>query len=112
MATIHLPRSLIALFPALPRRLEVEAVDVAGAIASLDRLAPGVQDRLVETGPAIREHINIFVDGERASLATALGPASVMHIIPAVSGGATDDRADSIAAPRTPLRGGAYHRQR
>jgi molybdopterin converting factor small subunit len=87
MSTVHLPRSLVALFPGLPRRCEVEASDVAEALAALDALAPGLRDRLVDTGPQIREHINVFVDGERASLATPLHPASVVHVIPAVSGG-------------------------
>lgn len=90
MATVHLPRSLVALFPGLPRRLEVEAADVAEALTALDAAAPGLRDRLVETGPAIREHINVFVDGERAGLATPLRPASVVHVIPAVSGGAVN----------------------
>jgi molybdopterin converting factor small subunit len=88
MATVHLPRSLVALFPGLARRIEVEATNVDGALTALDDAAPGLRDRLVEAGPAIREHINVFVDGERATLATPLRPASVVHVIPAVSGGA------------------------
>jgi molybdopterin synthase sulfur carrier subunit len=87
MATVHLPRSLVALFPGLPRRLEVDATDLDQALTALDAAAPGLRDRLVETGPAIREHINVFVDGERATLATPVGPESVVHVIPAVSGG-------------------------
>ena len=35
-----------------------------------------------------KEHINVFVDGERATVATPLAPGSVVHVIPAVSGGA------------------------
>jgi hypothetical protein len=44
-------------------------------------------DRLCETGPAIRTHVNVFVAGERASLETAVGGDTTMHVIPAVSGG-------------------------
>lgn len=88
MSTVHLPRSLVALFPGLPRRVDVEATDVDGALRALDALAPGLRDRLVEPGPRIREHINVFVDGERATVATPLAPGSVVHVIPAVSGGA------------------------
>ena len=46
-----------------------------------------MRDRLCSSEPAIRRHINVFVDGERAGLATALGPDTVVQIIPAVSGG-------------------------
>jgi len=36
----------------------------------------------------LRPHINVFVDGEPADLATQCAEASVVHVIPAVSGGA------------------------
>jgi sulfur-carrier protein len=87
VATILLPRSLVSLIPAAPRRCEVEAASVAEAIDRLDEVAPGVRNRLVDSGPTIRRHINVYVDGNPASLATPLGPESVIHVIPAVSGG-------------------------
>jgi sulfur-carrier protein len=87
VATILLPRSLVSLIPAAPRRCEVEAASVAEAIDRLDDVAPGIRNRLVDSGPTIRRHINVFVDGEAASLTTPLGPKSVIHVIPAVSGG-------------------------
>jgi molybdopterin converting factor small subunit len=46
-----------------------------------------MRNRLLDAGPSIRRHINVFVDGVPASLATPLGPDSVVHVIPAVSGG-------------------------
>jgi molybdopterin converting factor small subunit len=87
MATIVLPRSLIALFPAAPRRCDVEAATVAEAIDRLDELAPGMRNRIVDAGPVIREHIKVFVDGAPATLDAALRPDSTLHVIPAVSGG-------------------------
>lgn len=89
MAIVHLPRSLIALFPAAIRVSEVGGADVRAVLVALDERVPGLWDRLVDTGPAIREHINVFVDGERADLGTSVGPTSVIHVIPAVSGGCT-----------------------
>ena len=87
MATIVLPRSLIALFPAAPRRCEVEATTVAEAIDRLDELAPGMRNRILDAGPVIREHIKVFVDQVPGTLETPLPPGSTLHIIPAVSGG-------------------------
>lgn len=87
MAELHLPRSLTDLFPGAPRRLTVEADTVEGLIRELDRRWPGMWDRLCEQGPAIRVHINVFVDGDRSVLETHLSPDSVVYIIPAVSGG-------------------------
>jgi molybdopterin converting factor small subunit len=46
-----------------------------------------LRDRLCEAGPRIREHINVFVDGDRAELSTPVAPGAVVHVIPAVSGG-------------------------
>ena len=87
MAQVHLPASLARLFPGAPRDVDMDAGSVAELIAHLDARWPGMQDRLCDAGPEIRRHINIFVDGERAQLATPLPPAAVVQIIPAVSGG-------------------------
>jgi molybdopterin converting factor small subunit len=47
-----------------------------------------MRDRLLEPGPQFREHINVFVDGERErSLAAPIADGTVVHIIPAVAGG-------------------------
>jgi molybdopterin converting factor small subunit len=87
MAHVILPRSLAAILPGLPRRAEIEGATVAEVVAALDASWPGVADRLLEPGPAIREHINVFVDGERAVLATPVPSGATLHIIPAVAGG-------------------------
>jgi molybdopterin converting factor small subunit len=87
MAVLNLPRSLVALFPEAPRHLEVEADSVMSLVRALDERWPGMWDRLCEPGPRIREHINVFVDGERASIDQPLTASSVVHVIPAVAGG-------------------------
>ena len=87
MATVVLPRSLVALFPGAERRCSVPGATVAEIVATLDRRIPGFADRVLTAGPAIREHINVFVDAERAGLATPVAPDGVVHVIPAVSGG-------------------------
>lgn len=87
MADVHLPRSLVGLFPGAPRRLEAAGGTVAEVIVDIDRQVPGIRNRLVDAGPTIRTHINVFVAGERATLATPVPPGAVIHVIPAVSGG-------------------------
>jgi molybdopterin converting factor small subunit len=87
MADVHLPATLAPLFDGLPRRLDVEAATVGDVIAHLDERWPGVRDRLCEPGPALRRHINVYVDRERAGLETALGAASRVDVIAAISGG-------------------------
>ena len=87
MATVFLPRSLVALFPGAERRSVVPGATVAEVIAALDVRVPGIADRLLAPGPAIREHLNVFVDGEQAAMATPVARDAVVHVIPAVSGG-------------------------
>jgi molybdopterin synthase sulfur carrier subunit len=87
MADLILPTTLLPLFPDLPRRLEVDAATVDEAIERLDQQWPGVRDRLCERGPALRPHINVYVDRERAELGTALDARSRVDVIAAISGG-------------------------
>jgi molybdopterin converting factor small subunit len=87
VALVHLPRSLVALFPGAPRRIDASGATVAEVIADLDDKVPGIRNRLVDAGPMIRTHINVFVGGQRATLATPVPEGAVVHVIPAVSGG-------------------------
>jgi uncharacterized protein YdeI (YjbR/CyaY-like superfamily)/molybdopterin converting factor small subunit len=105
MAEIHVPRSLAALFPGLPRRVEVEGRDLAAILRALDARYPGLWERLCEPGPGLRRHINAFVDGQPATLATTVGEASVVHLIPAISGGT--DEAVATAGDGGPASGGS-----
>jgi molybdopterin converting factor small subunit len=87
MAELHLPSTLPPLFGGLPRCVEVDARTVGAAIAELDARWPGLRDRLCEPGPALRRHINVYVDRERAGLETPLAARSRVDVIAAISGG-------------------------
>jgi sulfur-carrier protein len=87
MADIHLPPTLPSLYADLPRRLEIDAGTVDEMIDRLEERWPGLRDRLCEPGPALRTHINFYVDRERAGLDTALEAASRVDVIAAISGG-------------------------
>ena len=85
--TVILPRSLVSLIPGTERRCTVDAGTVAEAIDRLDERTPGVRNRLIDSGPTIREHIRVFVDGVQAELSTPIPDGATVHVIPAVSGG-------------------------
>lgn len=84
---VKLPAVLTDLFPGAPRNLEVAASNVAEMIDELNRRWPGMRDRICDSRPAIRRHMNVFVDGERATLGTKLGPGSEVFVLTAISGG-------------------------
>jgi molybdopterin converting factor small subunit len=65
----------------------VDASTVGEAISQLNERWPGFRDRLVQAGPALRPHINVYVDKERAGLDTELDERSRVDVIAAISGG-------------------------
>ena len=91
MATVLLPRSLLALFPGVERRHELAGETVDAVLTALDAHAPGMRDRLVESGPRLRPHINVFVGNEAIRFAdglnTPVADGVEILIVPAVSGG-------------------------
>ena len=87
MAAVLLPRTLTELFPAAPKRVDVDAPSVLEVIDGLDAEYPGMRERLLDAGPSIRRHLLIFVDQERADLETAVQGGSEVRIVPALSGG-------------------------
>ncbi|MDP2349570.1 MAG: MoaD/ThiS family protein [Chloroflexota bacterium] len=86
-AVVHLPRSLVALFPDCPRRLEAVGATVEAVVRDVDRRLPGFANRVLDAGPSLRRHLNVYVAGERAALETRVPPGADIHVIPAVSGG-------------------------
>ena len=84
---VRLPTALTILFPGAPPRVQMHAATVAEAIDGLNARWPGMGDRIRDTRPAIRRHINIFVDGRKATLTTPLAPGTEMFVLTAISGG-------------------------
>ena len=84
---VTLPSALVNLFPGSVGRVELTASTVRDAMAALDSRWPGMRDRICDSTPHIRKHINIFVDGERATLDTRLSPGAEVIVMTAISGG-------------------------
>jgi len=86
-ALVRLPASLTALFPGAPRVLELPSGSVGELIDALDARWPGMRDRLCDSSPAVRRHVNVFVNGARAKLDGAAPPGADVYILTAISGG-------------------------
>lgn len=85
--TVVLPRALLDLFPEAVQRVELSSPTLGEAIAALDERWPGMRDRLCDLTPRVRRHLNVFVNGARASLDTPLPSGATVHILTAISGG-------------------------
>ena len=71
--------------------MQIVASSLDELVSALDTSWPGMRDRLLEAGPRFREHINVFVDGERVrdrgTLGDPVGPQARVVILQALSGG-------------------------
>ena len=84
---VRLSPLLVSLFPDAERLVELSACTVDEMIDALDAHWPGMRDRICDSTPAIRRHMNVFVDGKRATLETPLAPGADVFILTAISGG-------------------------
>lgn len=87
MATVFIPTMLQKISGGV-KRVEFDAKNVRQVIEELERLYPGMKDRLVEDG-AIRPNLAVAVDGEiaRMGLLEKVAENSEVHFVPAIGGG-------------------------
>jgi len=83
--TAHL-RSVIARSP-----VEVQGADVRGALFGVFQASPQLKGYVLDERGALRQHVCIFVDGERLpngrALDAPLKRASEVYVMQALSGG-------------------------
>lgn len=84
---VVLPTALMRLFPGCEREIAVSAGTVREMVEALEARWPGMRDRICDSTPRVRRHINIFVEGERATLDAPLSPGAEVFIMTAISGG-------------------------
>jgi molybdopterin converting factor small subunit len=72
-------------------RVEVAGATLADALKELQRKHPRLRGWVLDERGAVREHVNVFVNGERATLETNLGEGTRVDIIQNISGGAPDE---------------------
>ncbi len=84
---MRLPALFAALFPGADRVVSLDGETVAELIDALEARWPGMRDRLCDSTPAVRRHINVFVDGRRSPLQAPVRPGADVFILTAVSGG-------------------------
>jgi molybdopterin converting factor small subunit len=64
-----------------------EGDSVARVLAELERAQPALSGWILDERGLIRRHINVFVNGERATEETAVATEDRVEVLPAISGG-------------------------
>jgi molybdopterin converting factor small subunit/photosystem II stability/assembly factor-like uncharacterized protein len=84
--------------------LDVEGDTLREVIGQLERTYPKLEGWVVDERGAVRPHVILFVNGEKASLETSVGPRDRVHVLPAISGGAvqTQERSAPLATDIDP----------
>ncbi len=71
--------------------VDVQAGDLATAIAALDARYPGFKDRLLDENGELRQFVNVYLNDEDVRLGSGLkakvGEKDEISIVPAVAGG-------------------------
>ncbi|MDQ3380234.1 MAG: MoaD/ThiS family protein [Actinomycetota bacterium] len=69
------------------RELQLEGATVRDVLRALENEHPAISGWILDERTTIREHINVFVNGERGREDTALAPDDRIHVLPSISGG-------------------------
>lgn len=89
MPTIHLTSHLRRVGPGGP--VEVEAGTLRDALDAYFEAAPKVRPYILDDQGRLRRHVAVFIDGElltdKRNLGCAVGAASEIYVMQALSGG-------------------------
>jgi len=66
---------------------ELEGETVIDLLRALERLHPNTSGWILDERGLVRRHINVFINGERATGASAVGAGDVIDVLPAITGG-------------------------
>jgi sulfur-carrier protein len=69
------------------RELRLEGATVRDVLRALEREHPAIAGWILDERVQIREHVNVFVNGEKSREETALADDDRIHVIPSISGG-------------------------
>ena len=67
--------------------IELDGGTVLEALIALESTRPAISGWVLDERRAIREHVNVYVNGQLAQEETAVGAADRIHVLPAITGG-------------------------
>jgi len=69
------------------RELELEGETVQETLIALESTKPAIAGWVLDERRTIREHVNVYVNGQLAQGETPVAAADRIHVLPAITGG-------------------------
>lgn len=69
------------------RKHDVEGATVRDVLVALERAHPPIAGWVLDEQRRIREHVNVFVNGNQGEEQTPVTPSDRVHVLPAITGG-------------------------
>jgi molybdopterin synthase sulfur carrier subunit len=66
---------------------ELDGTTISELLRALERAHPALEGWVLDERGLIRQHVNVFVNGEQGREDTAVAPDDRVEVIPAISGG-------------------------
>jgi molybdopterin converting factor small subunit len=86
MATVKLRAPLKDLADG-NREVSAEGGSVGEVLRELERLHPRIVGWVLDEHGRVRQHVNVFLDGERVREDASVEPGATLHVLPSISGG-------------------------
>ena len=67
--------------------VRVDGDTVGEALRDLEGVHPAIAGWILDEHGRVRQHVNVFVDGERRREDATVAPDDVLHVLSAISGG-------------------------
>ena len=69
------------------REVAVEGTSVGEILRDLERRHPRITGWVLDEHGRVRQHVNVFVDGERVREDAPVESSATVHVLPSISGG-------------------------
>ena len=69
------------------REVTLDGSSVGEVLRELEREHPRITGWVLDDQGHLRQHVNVFVDGERVGEDAPLAPGATLHVLPSISGG-------------------------
>jgi len=69
------------------RELKLDGGDVAGVVRALEQDWPKTAGWILDDRGHVRQHVNVFLNGERVREDAVVGPDDTLHVLASITGG-------------------------